>query len=119
MTGGARPMLVWALLLALSGVLNLIWTGGSVQTATFGAAVLAVVLTATGIVMRRARRGPEPVTHTSFGTMIAAVGVGALLFGLVFGHFIIYFGAGLIVAGLCRLLLELRAQRRAVRGGGS
>ena len=119
MNGGARPMLVWALLLSLSGLLNLVWAGVSVQTATFSAAVLAIVVTAVGILIRRAGRGPEPVTHASFGTMIAAVGVGALLFGLVFGHFIIYFGSGLIVAGLGRLLLELRAQRRAMRGGDS
>lgn len=115
MTGGTRPMLFWALLLSLSGLLNAIWAGISVQTATFGAAVLAIVVTAAGILTRRARRGPEPITHASFGTMIAAVGVGTLLFGFVFGHFIIYFGAGLIVAGLGRLGLELLAQRR----GGS
>ena len=31
--------------------------------------------------------------------MIAAVGFGAFLFGFTFGHFFIYFGIGLMVAG--------------------
>lgn len=129
MRGGALPILAWALLLSTSGVLNAIWTGDTIQIGTFAAAVLAILLMATALIVRSreaARRGPpspptqpEPVTHTSFGTMIAAVGVGALLFGLVFGHFIVYFGAGMIVAGLGRLAVELRAQRRAMRGGRS
>ena len=124
MRGGALPILAWALILALSGATNAVWTGDAIQIGTFAFAVLAILLIAAFLVLRSreaARPGepaaptrPEPLTHTSFGTMIAAVGVATILFGLVFGHFIIYFGAGLIAAGLGRLLIELRHQRRAM-----
>jgi Na+/H+-translocating membrane pyrophosphatase len=115
MRGSAVQMLLWATMLALAGIGNAIWAGLTVQTATFGAAVLAIVLTVAAILARRARRGPQPVTHTSFGTMIAAVGVATILFGLVFGHFIVYFGAGLIAVGLGRVAVELHHQRREVQ----
>jgi hypothetical protein len=49
----------------------------------------------------------------SFAAMIVAVGFAALMFGFTFGHFFIYFGAGLMVAGAGRLLVELRHQRHA------
>jgi uncharacterized membrane protein YfcA len=123
MRGGALPILAWGLILAISGATNAVWTGDSIQIGTFAAAVVATLLTAAVLIARShqaAHRGeptapsrPEPVTHTSFGTVIAAVGVGTVLFGLVFGHFIVYFGAGLIAVGLGRLAVELHHQRRA------
>jgi hypothetical protein len=117
MRDGAKPLFCWALLLTLTGVLNAIWAGISVQTATFGMAVLAILLTACVLLLRQPRRGPEVITHASFAPMLIAVGFAALMFGFTFGHFIIYFGAGLIVAGLGRLLIELRHQRRVTRDG--
>ena len=124
MRGGALPILTWALILAISGATNAVWTGDAIQIETFAAAVLAILITGAVLILRSreaVQRGepsppsqPEPVTRTSFGTMLAAVGVGAILFGLVFGHFIIYFGAGLIAIGLGRLLVELHHQRRAM-----
>lgn len=129
MRGGALPILAWALILTLSGTTNAIWTGDDIQIAMFGGAVLITVLTAVVLVLRRrealrpgepeAPAQPEPVTHASFATMIVAVGFAALMFGLAFGHFLIYLGAGLMVAGLGRLLIELRHEWRAVRGKDS
>lgn len=119
MRDGARPLLFWALLLTATATLNAIWAGISIQTATFGAAILVIVVVALAVLVRPRHSGPEPVTQASFAAMIVAVGFAALLFGLTFGHFLIYFGAGLMVAGIGRLLVELHHQRRAMRGGGS
>lgn len=116
MRRGALPLLFWALLLAAAGALNAIWAGVSIQTATFGAAVAAVLVLAGIIAARPARSGPEAVTRSSFAIVIVAVGLGVLLFGFAFGHFPIYLGAGMMVAGLGRLALELRAQHHAQGG---
>ena len=113
MRGGAIPLLFWALLLALSGTLNAIWAGITIQTATFGAAVIATLVTAAALLARPRRRGAEAVPRASFAAAFTAVGLAVLLFGLTFGHFLIYFGAGMILVGLGGLLRELRAQRRA------
>ncbi|HEX3616498.1 MAG TPA: hypothetical protein VHU61_08170 [Solirubrobacteraceae bacterium] len=113
MRSGALPLLCWAALLALSGALNAVWAGASIQTATFGAGVFAIVLFAAAVLLRPQRAGPEAVTRASFATVIVAIGFATLMFGFSFGHFIIYLGVGLMVAGVGRLLLELRHQRRA------
>lgn len=122
MRGGALPLLCWALLLTVTGTLNAIWTGDLIQTGTFAAAVFAILTTAIVLIVRSpeaARKGeparrtrPEPIPTTSAAAAFTAVGVGMLVFGFAFGHFPIYFGAGMIVVGLGRLAIELRAQRR-------
>jgi len=129
MRGGALPLVFWAMLLSTAGALNAVWTGDDIQIAMFGAAVLLTLVTAAVLIARRREAlhtgeptrpsKPEPVTHTSFGVVIAAVGFGAFMFGFTFGHFFIYFGIGLMVAGLGRLALELLHQRRAMRGSRS
>jgi hypothetical protein len=113
MRSGALPLLCWAALLALSGALNVVWAGVSIQTATFGAGVFTIMLFAAAVLLRPQRSGPEAVTRASFATAIVAIGFATLMFGFSFGHFIIYLGVGLMVAGVGRLLLELRHQRRA------
>lgn len=129
MRGGALPILFWALLLAASGATNAIWTHDWIQSATFGTAVIAILLIAGSLIVRSreaARRGepsppsrPEAVTHTSYATMIVAVGLAAFLFGFTFGHFMVYLGAGMMAAGLGRLAVELYHQRRDTRRGRS
>ena len=51
----------------------------------------------------------------SLAALIAGLAFGCFVFGLAFGHFPIYFGAGLLIAALGRLALEVRAERRARR----
>ncbi len=46
---------------------------------------------------------------------MVAVGFAALMFGLVFGRFLVYFGAGVVVVSLARVTRELRDERRARR----
>jgi hypothetical protein len=115
MRNGTAPLLIWSLLLGLMAVVNAIWAGITIQTATFVLAVLAVVVVAATLLVRPARRGPEAIPHHSLAAAFTAVGLAVVLFGFTFGHFLVYFGAAMIVAGLGRLSLELRAQRRAAR----
>ncbi len=125
MRGGALAPFAWALLLAVLGTINAIWTGDGIQIGTFGFAVLAIVTLSASLVLRSSearRRGPpepraEPLAlpTVSVGAVVVALGIGSIVFGLAFGHFPIYFGAGLVVAGIGRLALELRAQRSEIR----
>jgi len=114
---GVTALLAWAGLLALAGALNAVWTGKAIQIGTFAFAVSAILLLAAVLAATAPARTdrPQAITRSSFATALAAAGLAVLLFGLTFGHFLVYFGAGMIVVGLARLLLELRAQRRASR----
>jgi hypothetical protein len=126
MRGGAIPLLAWALILAILYALNVIWTGNGVNAAMAGFAVAATVGTALGFIALRPREtlrkgapppSPEPraIPTASFGAVLLAVGVAALVYGFDFGHFLVYFGAGVIVAAAGILAREVYAQRRALR----
>ncbi len=125
MRGGALPVIVWGCLLGALMATNAIWTGDTIQIGDYAYAMLTLVTIVVALTLtsrRRAlRRGPpelderpEPVPDISFGAALAAVGFAALVFGLAFGHFFIYFGAGLMVLGLARVGVELRSQRRTL-----
>jgi hypothetical protein len=124
MRGGAIPVLAWGLLLVVLGVINWIWTGDAIQVGTFGFAVLAVWTAGTIFILvsrgEAVRRGPPPpapgvasVPAGSLGSVLAALAFAAILFGLAFGRFLIYFGAGLLIASLGRVTVEIRAERRS------
>ncbi|HEY2439507.1 MAG TPA: hypothetical protein VGI07_04700 [Solirubrobacteraceae bacterium] len=126
MRGGAIPLLIWALLLSVLFAINLIWTGKALDAAMAGFAVTATVGTALALVTGRPRdalrRGPpqpsaEPraIPTASYGAVLLAVGVAATLFGFAFGHFFVYFGAGLVIVSLGIIAREECAQRRALR----
>src|SRR5690348_7425527 len=123
MRGGSIPLLAWGLLLAVLMVINAIWAGDAIQTGTFAAAILAVFGGAAAFLALAPREslrrgppprvtGPEAVPRASAGALLFGLGVASMLFGLVFGTFPIYFGIGLVVAGLGRLAMEYRAERR-------
>jgi hypothetical protein len=126
MRGGALAPLTWAGLLVVLGIINAIWTSGdTIQSGTFAAAIgsivaLAVLLSALSPAARR--KGPpkpqprlEVVPSASFASVVAALALGCFVFGFAFGRFPVYFGAGLLLAALGRIVVELRAQRRAQR----
>lgn len=127
MRGGAWPVLAWACLIGLLFAGDWIWTGETVEVAVYGFAVLMVLTTGVALVLhsREAiRRGPPPhdegrrlhsVPDFSTGAVGAALAVAFVVFGLAFGHFLIYFGCGLFVLALGRLTIELRAQRHSER----
>jgi hypothetical protein len=123
--GGAIPVLAWAALLALLMAGNWVWTGDAIQVGSFAFAVLAVLALAVAFAARdrnALRRGPpaprrrrELVPGFSVAPVGVALALAAILFGLAFGHFVIYFGCGLMAASLGRLALELRAARQTRR----
>lgn len=130
MRGGAIPLLAWGTLLAVPLAINWIWTGDAIQVGEFGFAVLVIYGTAAALwlasrdAIRRgapeARSEPEALPQASLAPVLVALSVAAILFGLVWANFLVYFGAGVLVLSLGRLALELRAERdsrRDARGG--
>lgn len=126
MRGGALPVLAWAAILAALFAGSWVWTGEAIEYGQLGFAVLLIALCAALLTLanRHAIRrgpppaapsGPEQIPDVSFGAVGAALGLGAIALGLAFGHFLIYFGAGLLLLSLARVALELRAARNSVR----
>jgi Na+/H+-translocating membrane pyrophosphatase len=126
MRGGSIPLFAWGLLLVVLLVVNAVWTSDTIQVTLFGFAAGVVFLSAIafGVASRgeALRRGapaasgdPEAVPTSSLGAVMVAVGFAALMFGLVFGSFLIYFGAGVVIASLGLLAREMRDERRARR----
>ena len=126
MRGGSIPLFAWGLLLVVLLVVNAVWTSDTIQVALFGFAAGVVFLSAVafgaasrGETLRRgapaASGDPEAVPTSSLGAVMVAVGFAALMFGLVFGRFLVYFGAGVVIASLGQVTREMRAERRARR----
>jgi Na+/H+-translocating membrane pyrophosphatase len=124
--GGSIPLLAWGVLLAVLLVVNAVWTSDTIQVALFGFAAgivflgaLAFSVASRGESLRRgapaASSDPEAVPTSSLGAVMVAVGFAALMFGLVFGRFLVYFGAGVVIASLGQVTRELRDERRARR----
>lgn len=126
MRGGALPVLAWGCILTLLYAANWIWSGKPIEAIVTGFALLLVFVAAALLAAanRQAiRRGAPPdeparaegIPDFSFGALGAAIAVAFVALGLAFGHFLIYFGAGLFVLSLARLAIELRAARATVR----
>jgi hypothetical protein len=124
--GSSVPVLVESLLLAAMLAMNWIWTSDMIQVATFAFAVLVLAGAAIGLAVASkgdsVRRGAPPAEvsmltqpQSSLGAVLAAIALAATIFGLAFGRFLVFFGAGLFIASLGRLAVEQRAQRRARR----
>jgi hypothetical protein len=125
MRGGALAVLIWSLLLLLLFLGNWIYAGDRTQIAVSAGSVGLMLTWGVLVALsgREAlRRGPPPtrtsaegVSDISFGAAVAGFAVATIVFGLVWGHFLVYFGAGLFVAALIRLAIELRSERETLR----
>jgi len=124
MRGGAIPLLVWGSLLLVLLALNWVWTGDAIQVASFAFAVSSVIGWVVALLASRPpealRRGPpsawrEPqaVPSASYGSVLLAVGAASAVFGFAFGHFFVFFGAGLMVVSAAVVARELHAEHRA------
>jgi hypothetical protein len=121
--GGAIPLLAWGTLLVVLLVGNWIWTGDAVQVGSFALAAGVVYALAVLLVVssRQAlKTGPPPpedelevVPEASLAAVLVGVSIACIGFGLVWAGFLIYFGAGVLVLSLGRLVLELRAELAA------
>lgn len=123
MRAGAVPLLAWGTLLVILMVGNWIWTGDSIQVGTFAlAAGLVYGLAAVFVALDRQslKTGapppddePEVVPEASLAAVLVGLSIACIGFGLVWAGFLIYFGAGVLVLSLGRLVLELRAELAA------
>ena len=125
MRGGAIPILAWGTLLLVLCIGNWVWDDKPVNGAAATAAV--VIVYAFGIALWLARREairrgpPEPVTEpeavpaASVAAVVIGLSVGCALFGLAWSKFLLYFGVGMLVLSLGRLVIELRSERATRR----
>ncbi len=126
MRGGSLPLLAWGAVLAVLMILNAIWTTDAIQVATFGFAILMIWGAAAGFALSsrweslkrgapgRARR-TQAIPTGSLGAVLVAVSVAAVVFGLAYGRFLIFFGGGLLILSLGILAREVWRQRQAQR----
>ena len=125
MRGGAIPPLVWGTLILIALILNLIWEGAQLRVGLFAYTVLIIYVGALVLFLLyrpAARKGepeyesqPDPLPRLSLSAAGAGISIGLIVFGLVFGKFLIYLGGALLLAAGARLARELRAQRRTLR----
>jgi hypothetical protein len=121
--GGAIPLLAWGTLLVVLLIGNWIWTGDAVQVGSFALAAAMVYALAVLLVAwnRQAlKTGPPPpeqeaevVPEASLAAVLVGLSLACIGFGLVWAGFLIYFGAGVLVLSLGRLVFELRAELAA------
>jgi hypothetical protein len=124
MKGGSIPLLAWGTLLAVLMAICWVWTDSSIQVGSFGFAVVVVwgsaaLLTATSH-RESLRRGapppaaaPETIPSASPGAVLVALSVASIMFGFAFGRFLVFFGAGLLIASLGVVGREVAHERRA------
>jgi peptidoglycan/LPS O-acetylase OafA/YrhL len=125
MRGGALVVLVWSLLLLVLFVGHWLYAGEGTQIAiTAGSVGVIVLWGALGALLGREalRRGPPPprraveaVPDFSFAAGLIGFSIASIGFGFAWGHFLTYFGLGLLVISLVRLGIELRSQRETLR----
>jgi hypothetical protein len=125
MRGGAIAPLAWGTLLLVLFIGNAVWNGRAISAAV--AAFAAIVIYAIGLLLWLARREsikrgpppprsePEKVPEHSLAAALSGLSVAAILFGLVWANFLVYFGVATLVASLGRVALELRAERSSRR----
>jgi hypothetical protein len=130
MRGGAIPLLAWAALLFVLFLGNWIWDAKTVNAAEAAFAAMVVLAAAGALIItgrrQAVRRGapevdptPQALPHSSLGAVLVALSVGAILFGIAWARFLVEAGAVALVASLCRVGLEVRSERRAVRRSGT
>lgn len=125
MRGGAIPVFLWSLLLLALLVINWVWTADRIQILMFAFAVIVLWAAVIGLwlshrqAIRRGppslRTGPEAVPATSLAAFGVGASIGAMLFGVVFGKFLVFIGGGVLVLSAGRLLVEVRAQRKSLK----
>ena len=121
MRGGAIPLLTWASILLVLFIGNWIWDSKPVNVAEAGVSVLIIYAFGVSLWIARReaiRRGPpeprtehEVIPQTSVAAMLIGLAAGCALFGLAWATFLLYFGIAMFVAGVGRLIVEVRAAR--------
>jgi uncharacterized iron-regulated membrane protein len=123
MRGGAIPVLAWGTILLVLAVGNWVWNGKLVGGLAASAAVVIVYVSGVLLWLARReaiRRGPpearpdlDSVPQASVAAAGIGVSLGCILFGIAWAKFLVYFGIGLLVFSIGRLIIEMRAERRS------
>ena len=124
MRGGALVVLAWAALLGALFVGHWIYAAEPTQIAISGGSIGVMLLwglVAVAVRRESLRRGPPPprriveaIPAYSFAAGLIGFSVASIAFGFVWGRFLTYFGAGLLLISLVRLAAELRSERRTL-----
>jgi O-antigen ligase len=123
--GGAIPLIAWGTILLVLAIGNAVWDAKPVNGIVAFAASLIIYVTALLLWLARRdaiRRGPpppeteiEPVPQASTGAVFIAISVATILFGFAWSRFFVFFGAGILLLSLGRLVIELRSERTSNR----
>jgi amino acid transporter len=126
----AIPLVVWAVLLTCAAVALWIYSHSWLNATLITGAAVLTYLIALGFVIRHrrmpdaseARAHPElavrAVPDLSFGSALIGIAIATMVFGVEFGLFLVYIGAGLLLLGVVILAIEVRGERRALREAG-
>jgi chromate transport protein ChrA len=126
MRGGAIPLIVWGILLLILFAIGVVWEsqGRVIHAALTGFALVSIIVIVAALVamdrrsLRRGppelRREPEALPRISLAAAGIGVSIGVILYGLEFGHFLVFLGAGLLVLCAGRLGQELVWQARSL-----
>jgi hypothetical protein len=124
MRGGAIPLLVWGTILLVLYIGNWIWDGTRINPAVTGFALLVIYLAGLlfWLMSRQAiRKGPpeadlrpRALPRISAGAAGVGISVGVILYGVVFGKFLVFIGGALLVLSLGRVGRELLWQERSL-----
>lgn len=124
MRGGALPLLAWGLINLVLLAINWIWEGTTIHVAEYSYTVVVVWLIAVvfWLLRREAvrkgepelRQEPEALPRISFAAAGCGIAAGLILFGIVFGNFLVFIGGALLLLCLGRLGRELIWQQRTL-----
>jgi hypothetical protein len=127
MRGGAIIFFIWGTVNLVLLAIGWIWSNKStgIHVGMSGFAVLSIyVWGALLVLMRREalRKGapeyrgdPQPLPRISLSAAGVGLSAGLIAFGIVFGQFLVYIGAGLLLLSFGRMVQELRWQRATMR----
>jgi hypothetical protein len=111
----------FAALLGVSTLVQALMDGKTLPVGLLGGAAAASLLTSVGLFIAGSAvpdTDPDlerPVPDASYATAILALGVCLVVFGFVFGVFMVLIGAGVALIGAAGLVREQIALRRARR----
>jgi divalent metal cation (Fe/Co/Zn/Cd) transporter len=121
MRGGAIPIIAWGTILLVLAIGNAIWDAKPVNGIVAFAASLIIYVTALLLWLARhdaIRRGApqaegelDVVPQSSTGAVFVGLSVATILFGIVWAKFLLFFGIGILVLSLGRVVIELRSER--------
>jgi hypothetical protein len=123
--GGAIPIITWGTILLVLAIGNAVWDSKPVNGIEAFAASLIIYVTALLLWLARRdaiRRGPPPaeaelelVPEASTGAVFIGISVATILFGLVWAKFLLFFGFGILLLSIGRLVVEIRSERMSNR----